>query len=65
MVAKPSESADQPEVAALRKKIRGEPLTEEERRLLESTYRKPSQPGPSITQEQMTAILAERARRGE
>jgi len=56
---------DSPEVAALRKKIRGEPLTEIERAILEATYRTPSGPGTPISQEQMTALLAERARRGE
>ena len=56
---------DSPEVAALRKKIRGEPLTEAERATLEATYRKPAGPGTPISQEQMTALLAERERAGE
>jgi hypothetical protein len=64
MVAKAAPQ-EQPEVAALRKKIRGEPLTDDERTLLESTYRTPPQEGPAITREEMTQLLAERARRGE
>jgi hypothetical protein len=56
---------EQPEVTALRKKIRGEPLTEEEHRLLAQASRKPNRGGVPISQEQMTALLEERRRRGE
>jgi hypothetical protein len=45
----------------LRKKIRGEPLTEEERRLLTQVTRTPRR--GALSQEQMTALLEERKRR--
>lgn len=54
---------DSPEVAALRKRIRGEPLTPAEQALLESTYRKGE--GPTVPHEQIMRELAERERRGE
>ena len=56
---------EQPEVAALRKKIRGERLTDEERQLLARVSRKPGGGGAPISQEQLTALLDERKRRGE
>ncbi|HEV3189363.1 MAG TPA: hypothetical protein VGY54_02640 [Polyangiaceae bacterium] len=56
---------DSPEVAALRKKIQGVPLTDDEKQLLARISRKPSGAGESITQEQLSALLAERSRRGE
>lgn len=46
---------------APRKKIRGEPLTDEDRVRLASDTRKPG-PGVTFTQEQVTALLAARAR---
>jgi hypothetical protein len=55
---------DPPEVTALRKKIRGEVLTDEEAQLLARVSRRP-EGGAPISQEQMTALLAERKRRGE
>ncbi len=55
---------DSPEVAALRKKIRGEALTDEERALLARVSRKPSGSGESLTQEQLSALLSERVRAG-
>jgi hypothetical protein len=55
-----------PEVAALRKKIRGEPLAEGEEAILARTYRKPEgAPRESVSQAQLEAMLAERKRRGE
>lgn len=57
---------DAPEVAALRKKIRGEPLTEGEKAILARTYRKPEgAPRESVSQAQLEALLAERKRHGE
>jgi hypothetical protein len=53
------------EVAALRKKIRGEPLTDEETALLARASRKPSGPGTPITGEQMTALLERSTLRAE
>ncbi len=61
----PGSKGEQPEVAALRKKIRGQPLTDEERQLLDRVSRTPTSGGVPISQEQMTALLAERKRRGE
>ncbi len=52
--------SDSPEVAALRKKIRGESLTDEERELLARVSRKPSGAGVPLTQEQVEALLAAR-----
>jgi hypothetical protein len=52
---------DSPEVAALRKRIRGEPLTDEELGLLARSTRKPVE-GVTFTQAQVTALLAARAR---
>jgi hypothetical protein len=60
----PDSKSEQPEVAALRKKIRGEPLTDEDRALLASATRKPGS-GVTFTQEQVTALLAARARSDE
>jgi hypothetical protein len=61
----PDPKSEHPEVAALRKKIRGEPLTDEDRQLLARMSRRPTSGGVPISQEQMTALLAERKRRGE
>jgi hypothetical protein len=58
----PRQQEDSPEVAALRKKARGEPLTEAERTLLATATRKPS-PGPTVSHEQIEAMLDERRRR--
>jgi hypothetical protein len=56
----PDEANDSPEVAALRKKIRGQPLSETERATLEATYRKPPPGTVTFSQEQVTALLSER-----
>jgi hypothetical protein len=61
----PKPAGEQAEVVALRKKIRGEPLTETEQSLLASLSRKPRDGGVPITREQMSALLEERKRRGE
>jgi len=63
----PGDHTEQPEVAALRKKIRGEPLTDGEQQLLARVSRTPgaSGGGTPISQEQMTALLDERKRHGE
>jgi hypothetical protein len=58
----PQEQEDSPEVAALRKKARGEPLTEAEGALIASATRKPS-PGPTVSHDQIEAMLEERRRR--
>jgi hypothetical protein len=60
----PDPNLEQLEVAALRKKIRGEPLTDAEVTLLASATRKPAA-GVTFTQEQVTALLAARARADE
>ncbi len=52
---------DSPEVAALRKSIRGEPLTDEERALLATATRKP--PGPGVPHAEVMRMLEERKRR--
>jgi hypothetical protein len=61
----PDPKSEQPEVVALRKKLRGEPLTDEDRQLLARVSRRPAGGGVPISQEQMTELLAERKRRGE
>jgi hypothetical protein len=55
---------DSPEVAALRKMIRGDALTDEERALLARVSRKPPGSGEPLSQEQLEALLSERARAG-
>jgi len=58
---------EQPEVAALRKKIRGEPLTPDEAALIAptpGTRARIAAMGPGIPHAQVTAQLAERQRRG-
>jgi hypothetical protein len=55
--------ADKSFVAALRKRIRGEAMTDAERQMLASVSRKPTGGGVPISQEQMTALLDERNRR--
>jgi hypothetical protein len=52
---------DAPEVAALRKKIRGETLTDEERTLLAHTTRAPTGAG-AVPHEAVEALLEERRR---
>jgi hypothetical protein len=54
---------DSPEVAALRKKIRGEVLTNEEQALLATATRKPS--GPTVPHVEVMRMLEERKRLGE
>ena len=54
---------DSPEVAALRKKLRGETLTAAEEALLAQRYRKPE--GPTTPHEEVMRELADRQRRGE
>jgi hypothetical protein len=49
-------------VAALRKKVRGEPLTDTERALLARVGRKPQ--GPTVPHEAVVRELADRQRRG-
>jgi hypothetical protein len=61
----PAPKGDQLEVAALRKRIRGEALTDDERGLLARASRRPTGGGTPISQEQMTSLLEERRRRGE
>jgi hypothetical protein len=61
----PESGSEQPEVVALRKKIRGEPPTDVEVQLLARVSRKPGEGGTPISQEQMTGLLDERKRRGE
>jgi hypothetical protein len=56
------EHDDSPEVAALRKMIRGGALTDEERALLARLSRKPTAGGEPLTEEQIEALLSERAR---
>jgi hypothetical protein len=59
----PKQDREQPEVAALRKKLRGEPLSDEERSLLESTYRAPPQNDVGVPHEDVMKELEERKRR--
>ncbi len=56
------EHDDSPEVAALRKMIRGGTPTDEERALLDRVSRKPTGSGEPLTQEQIEALLSARAR---
>jgi hypothetical protein len=63
MSAPAHEHEDAPEVAALLKKARGEPLTAAEEAILARTYRKPD--GPTVPHEEVMRELAERQRRGE
>jgi hypothetical protein len=60
----PETGGEQPEVAALRKKLRGESLTDLERQLLVRATRKPNSSGTPLSQEQMTGLLDERKRSG-
>jgi hypothetical protein len=53
--------SDSPEVAALRKKIRGESLTDEEAELLARVSRKPAGLDAPLTHEQVESLLAARA----
>jgi hypothetical protein len=53
---------DSPQVAALRKRARGEPLSDEERALLARPGRKPQ--GPTVPHEAVMRELEERQRRG-
>jgi hypothetical protein len=52
---------DSPEVAALRKKARGQPLSEAEQALLAGATRKPT-PGPTIPHETVESMLEQRRR---
>ncbi len=54
---------DSPEVAALRKRIRGQPLTPDEEATLTRASRRPE--GPTVPHEAVMRELAERERRGE
>jgi hypothetical protein len=64
-VVKP-QSEDSPEVAALRKKARGEALSAAEETILARTYRKPpADDGPGVPHEEIMRRLAERKSRGE
>jgi hypothetical protein len=54
--------ADSPEVAALRRRLRGEALTPAEAELLAARARKPS--GPTVPHGDVMRELAERQRRG-
>jgi len=57
---------DSPEVAALRKKARGEALTPAEETILARTYRKPPEgERPGVPHEEIMRRLAERKSRGE
>jgi hypothetical protein len=53
---------DAPEVAALRKRLRGEPLTDAEASTLSAKYRKPE--GHTTPHEEVMRELGERERRG-
>jgi hypothetical protein len=55
---------DSPEVGALRKVIRGETLTADERALLARLSRKPTGGTEPLTEEQIEALLSERVRAG-
>jgi hypothetical protein len=65
MSAKPHPVAepDSPEVAALRRFVRGESLTDSEKALLEARSRAPS--GATVPHADVERLLAERLRRGE
>jgi hypothetical protein len=54
---------DSPEVAALRKKARGQPLSDAERALLASATRKPTA-GPTVPHETVESMLEQRRRQG-
>lgn len=58
------EAGDAPEVAALRKRIRGERLTAEEQELLANATRKPSPDAGAVPHEQVEAALEVRRRSG-
>jgi hypothetical protein len=60
---KPGEPEDTPEVAALRKYMRGETLTAAELALVERRRRAPK--GPTVPHGEVERLLAERLRRGE
>jgi hypothetical protein len=59
------ERNDTPEVAALRKKIRGEPMSHAEVATLEATYRKPPPGTRTVPHDVVMRELAERRRHGE
>jgi hypothetical protein len=62
--ARPAQVApDSPEVAAFRKKARGEPLTDAERELLANATRKPDPAARTVPHERIEAMLEERRRR--
>jgi hypothetical protein len=63
-MSQPARHQDEaPEVIALRKKVRGEPLTDDERDLLATATRKPT--GPTVAHAVVMAELAKREPRGE
>jgi len=55
------EHNDSPEVAALRKMIRGGALSDDERALLARVSRRPTSSGDPLTEEQIEALLSARA----
>jgi hypothetical protein len=62
--ARPAQVApDSPEVAAFRKKARGEPLADAERDLLANATRKPAPGARTVPHEKIEELLEERRRR--
>jgi hypothetical protein len=59
---RPAPPVDSPEVAALRKRLRGEALTAREQEILATTARKPE--GSTVSHDVVMRELAERERRG-
>lgn len=55
--------ADSATMIALRKKMRGETLTETERELVAKVAGKPSSGGLPISQDELTALVEERRRK--
>jgi hypothetical protein len=53
-------SSDSATMLALRKKMRGDPLTDEERELIAKVAGKPSSGGLPISQEELAALVEER-----
>jgi hypothetical protein len=63
-MSQPARHPDEaPEVVALRKRVRGEPLTDDERNLLATATRKPT--GPTVPHAAVMAELVKRERPGE
>ena len=63
-ISQPAEKLEAPEVVALRKQVRGEPLSDAERALLAKATRKPA-PGQTVAHADVMRELAERERRAE